>query len=75
FVRGVERGDRIRPLGGPGSRKVRDILTDDKVPRADREKVPLVVDSLGVLWVAGHRLSDRVKITGETTRAVRAEMI
>ncbi len=75
FVRGVERGDRIRPLGGPGSRKVRDILTDDKVPRAEREKVPLVVDALGVLWVAGHRLSDRVKITGETTRAVRAEMI
>jgi len=75
FIRGVQPGDRIRPLGGPGTRKVRDILMDEKVPRQAREKVPLVVDSRGVLWVAGHRLSDRVKITGETKRSVRAEMI
>ena len=75
FVRGVERGDRIRPLGGPGSRKVKDILMDDRVPLKDRGKVPLVVDSRGVLWVAGFRLSDRVKITGETKHAVCAEMI
>ena len=75
FVRSVEKGDRIRPLGCAGSRRVMDLLMDGKVPRRDRGKVPLLVDGLGVLWVAGFRLSERVRVTTETERSVRAEMI
>jgi tRNA(Ile)-lysidine synthase len=75
LIRSVERGDRIQPLGCSGSRRVMDLLMDGKVPRRDRGKIPLLVDGLGVLWVAGFRLSERVRVTERTERAVRAEMI
>jgi tRNA(Ile)-lysidine synthase len=36
---------------------VQDLLVDRKVPRADRDRVPVVTDAAGrLLWVAGHAL-------------------
>ncbi|WP_226342630.1 tRNA lysidine(34) synthetase TilS [Deinococcus sp. AJ005] len=42
-------GDRIRLPGG--TRKLSDVLTDLKIPRGDRESVPLLVSGEGVQWV------------------------
>lgn len=43
-------GDRIELSSG--TRKLSDVLTDAKVPRAERDRVPLVVDEAGaVRWV------------------------
>ena len=57
-VRGPRPGDRMRPLGAPGTRKLQDILVDLRVPAASRATTPLVVlrrpGALGV-WVAGRR--------------------
>lgn len=75
FIRGTEKGDRIQPLGCAGSRRVMDLLMEGKVPRRNRWKIPILVDNVGVLWVAGFRLSERVRVTEETKRSVRAEMI
>jgi tRNA(Ile)-lysidine synthase len=71
-VRGWELGDRLVPLGMSGHRKVQDVFTDNKVPRAQRGRVPLVVDAQGeIVWVVGHALSERVKVTDETREFVR----
>lgn len=49
-VRTRQPGDRMR-LGG-GERKLSDVLTDLKVPRAERDHLPLVTDAAGaVRWV------------------------
>lgn len=64
-------GDRIRPLGMEGSRKVADVLADAKVPRRERASVPIVRDGDRVVWVAGHRVSDEVKVTPHTNSAFR----
>ena len=69
-VRGRRAGDRYRPLGGSGSTKVQDLLVDRKVPRPWRDRVPLVVDAAGILWIPGFRIDDRARITGRTTRAL-----
>jgi tRNA(Ile)-lysidine synthase len=56
-VRSRRPGDRIRPVGLGGTKKVQDLLVDRKVPRADRDRVPVVTDAAGrLLWVAGHAL-------------------
>ncbi|SEJ01334.1 tRNA(Ile)-lysidine synthase [Deinococcus reticulitermitis] len=48
--RSRQPGDRLR-LGG-GTRKLSDVLTDAKVPRGERDRVPVVADEAGaVRWV------------------------
>ena len=44
-VRNRRPGDRFRPLGAPGRRKVQDVFVDRKVPRNERDRVPIVVDA------------------------------
>lgn len=70
-VDGVSPGDRIRPLGMEGSRKVSDLLVDEKIPRRLRSAVPVVRDGERIVWVAGVRVSDVYRVTLQTTRAVR----
>ena len=63
------QGDRVDPLGmGGRHKKVGDIFTDAKVPRAERHRVPIIADAQGIVWVVGHCLADRVKITQGTRR-------
>jgi tRNA(Ile)-lysidine synthase len=45
-------GDRIRLPGG--TKKVKKLLLEARIPRAERSRVPLVVDADGdVLWIPG----------------------
>lgn len=54
-VRGRRPGDRLRPVGLGGSKKVQDLLVDRKVARGTRDLVPVVTDATGrIVWVAGH---------------------
>lgn len=46
-------GLRMRPLGAPGSRKLQDVLTDAKVPRHLRDRLPLVFADGRLAWVPG----------------------
>ncbi|MRS12817.1 MAG: tRNA lysidine(34) synthetase TilS [Actinobacteria bacterium] len=70
-VDSVRDGDRIRPFGAKGTKKVGDLLTDAKVPRRTRGVTPVVRDGERVVWVAGVRLADDVRVTPETQRAAR----
>lgn len=63
-------GDRMRPLGMTGSKKLQDLLTDSKVPRRLRASTPVVRDGESIVWVAGVRLSDVHRVTPETRRVV-----
>ncbi|SMC22393.1 tRNA(Ile)-lysidine synthase [Desulfacinum hydrothermale DSM 13146] len=74
-VRSFRPGDRFRPLGMGGSKKVHDLFVDAKVPKSDRARVPIVVDREKICWIAGHRLDDRVRVTPETRNvlAIRCE--
>ena len=54
-VRNFEPGDRINPLGMEGSRKLQDIFTDQKIPRAQRTAVPVVICRGEIIWLPGYR--------------------
>ena len=70
-VRNRRPGDRIQPLGMSGTKKVQDILADAKIPADQRDRIPILSDDAGPLWVAGHRISERVKVTAKTRRILR----
>ncbi len=73
YVRSRRPGDRITPLGMSGSRKVQDVMVDDKTPEAERDGVPLVVSEHGVLWIVGHRIAHWARVREDTERVLRLE--
>jgi tRNA(Ile)-lysidine synthase len=74
-VRSRRPGDRLRPLGAPGRRKLQDVLVDRKVPRAERDRVPVVVDARGdIIWVAGHVIAEHCRVTSPLSDVVILKM-
>ena len=63
-VRSWRSGDRHRPLRlGGRSRKLQDLFVDRKVPRADRARVPIVLDADGrIIWVMGFGVSHDFRV-------------
>lgn len=64
-VRCRRPGDRMRALGSPGERKLKDLFIDLKIPAVKRDQIPLIEDKEGILWAVGYRRSDRAKLTGD----------
>ncbi|HEY7339951.1 MAG TPA: tRNA lysidine(34) synthetase TilS [Ktedonobacterales bacterium] len=70
-VRTWQPGDRFRPLGMNGEKKLQDYFGDAKVLRELRRRLPLVFNADHLVWIAGLRIDDRVRLT-PTTQAVVA---
>lgn len=63
-------GDTFHPLHGPGTKKLKDYFIDIKLPRQERDRVPLLADGTRILWVVGHRLAQDVAVDERTRRIV-----
>ena len=74
FVRCIRPGDRFRPLGLTGSKKVGDYLTDKKVPLVYRDEIPVVCDTEGIIWLVGYEIADRVKVDHKTKKVITIEV-
>ncbi len=72
-VRTWRQGDRFHPLGMRGSVKLQDFFVNQKVPRRERARVPLLLAGGEIVWVVGHRLDDRCKVTPRTKRTIKLE--
>ncbi len=70
-VGSVLPGDRMKPLGMGGTRKLQDVLTDAKVPRRVRHLTPVIRDGVSIVWVAGVRMSEDYRVGPGTVRALR----
>ncbi|MBN1212461.1 MAG: tRNA lysidine(34) synthetase TilS [candidate division Zixibacteria bacterium] len=73
-VRRIRPGDRFRPLGLAGSKKVGDYLTDKKVPSVYRDEIPVVCDKEGIIWLVGYEIADRVKVDHQTKKVITIEV-
>ena len=69
-VRGYEPGDRMKPLGMEGRRKLQDILTDQKIPRAQRPSIPVVVCRGEIIWLPGYRTARGWEVPGSDAEAM-----
>jgi tRNA(Ile)-lysidine synthase len=71
-VRTRNEGDRLEPFGMSGSRKVKNILIDLKVPMHKRDRIPLIFDGEGrLLWIAGVRRSRYALVDDQTKRLLK----
>jgi tRNA(Ile)-lysidine synthase len=73
LVRGRRAGDRFQPLGMEQSKRLQDFMVDSKIPRAWRERVPLVCSPQQILWVVGWRIGERVKVRDSTKQVLHLE--
>ena len=63
-VRNRRPGDRFRPVGLAGQKKLQDYFVDRKVRRKQRDAVPLVVDEADrIVWVAGFGIDEAFRVT------------
>jgi tRNA(Ile)-lysidine synthase len=69
-LRTRQPGDRFQPLGLGGHEvKLADFLTNRKVPRAVRARLPLLICEWGIAWACGQRVDERASVR-EATRQV-----
>lgn len=61
-VRSRRPGDRLRPLGAPGVRKLKDVLIDHRVPRERRDQLPLVEIDGRIAWVPGVTIDEAFRL-------------
>lgn len=70
-LRRPEPGDRFHPLGAPGSKKVFDFLSDQKIDRHERRQVPVLCIDDSILALPGLRIDHRFRITERTSHLIR----
>jgi tRNA(Ile)-lysidine synthase len=74
-IRPRKPGDWFFPYGFGKRKKLQDFFVDGKVPRDERDSVPLVFSGDDVIWVAGYRADDRFRVTGGTKKFLRLGIV
>lgn len=64
-------GERFRPLGQSGTKKISDFLNDEKVPTRLKRTIPVLRSGGDVVWIPGFRIAHGYRITSATEDAVR----
>ena len=75
YVRNRKNGDRFSPFGMKGSKKLKDFFIDEKIPKEERDKIPLVLDGEEIIWVVGLRISENYKVSSNTKNVLVLEYI
>lgn len=61
-VRNRRPGDRIHPLGAKGSRRLKEVFIDRRIPRQQRERWPLLCVGESIAWVPGVTIDHRFRL-------------
>jgi tRNA(Ile)-lysidine synthase len=70
-LRNVAPGDRMKPFGMSGSKKVHDVLVDAKIQRSARRRVAVLCDGDEILWLVGLRRGSGAPVTEKTKSVLR----
>ena len=68
-------GDSFFPLGMQNPKKLKEFFINEKVPRLERKKKIIIEDQNRIIWVAGMRIHEYVKITSRTTHVLRIKIM
>ena len=76
-VRNFRPGDRFRPLGMSGHKKVKDLFIEKRVPLSVRTHWPILTSGDEVLWIPRYGRSAAGSVSESTTSVlhVRAQWI
>ncbi len=73
-IRNFRAGDRFRPLGLGGEKKIKDFFIDQKIAKSRRHRMPLLIIDGKIAWVIGYRIDERFKITKKTKKCMQIEI-
>jgi len=73
IVRNFRAGDRFRPLGMCGQKKIKELFIDRKVPSEIRRRWPFLLSGNEILWIPGYGRSDVAKVGPKTREVLRAK--
>jgi tRNA(Ile)-lysidine synthase len=65
-VRSRREGDRYKPLGAPGHKKLKEVMRAKGIPVAEREKKPVFLSGGEIIWVCGLPVAEKFKVSDET---------
>ncbi|MDA8085063.1 MAG: tRNA lysidine(34) synthetase TilS, partial [Nitrospiraceae bacterium] len=68
-------GDFFYPHGFGKRKKLQDYLVDEKVPRDERDSIPVVVSGSDIAWVAGYRSDERFRPSADTKKYLRLVIV
>jgi len=71
FLREKKTGEKFRPLGSSGKKKISDIFTDKKIPQMLRANLPVFADAKGVAWIPCLPPAERFRLNGTEKMALR----
>ncbi len=66
LLRPWHEGDKMKPLGMKGHKKVSDLLTGAKIPRHHKGRVMVLTSEDRIVWVAGIRSDERFKLDDQS---------
>jgi tRNA(Ile)-lysidine synthase len=70
-LRKWERGDSFHPFGMKGKKKLSKFFKDEKIPLTEKEKIWLLLSDEKIVWVIGHRMDDRFKVTKDSKKILK----
>ena len=73
-IRQWRQGDYFYPIGMKGKKKLSDFFIDQKFSRFKKDKCFIMCSDEKIMWIIGHRMDDRFKITNTTKKAYIAEI-
>lgn len=66
LIRTRLKGDYIEIDAKGSKKKIKSLFIDDKIPREERDYLPLIADGSHIMWIVGGRMSEGYKISGDT---------
>jgi tRNA(Ile)-lysidine synthase len=66
IVRSRRDGDRHRPLGSPGRKKLKEIFRAKGIAVQDRDRLPVFLSGEKIVWVPGLPVGEEFKLTSQT---------
>ncbi len=70
-IRGRMPGDYFYPIGFGKRKKIHDYFVDEKIPRDERDLIPLLINNGEIIWVIGKRLDERYKVDNNTRKIIK----
>ena len=70
-IRYRKNGDKIIPLGLRGTKKVKDVLINLKIPKEKRDFIPIIQFGEDIGWIIDVAISEKFKVTKETNKILK----
>lgn len=66
LLRTRQEGDFLQINSQGNRKKLKSLFIDDKIPKKNRDGVPLITDGSHVIWIIGGRISEKYKLTEDS---------